>query len=125
MAENFFLYIFAFVKLQKSIYMKYFILLFGLLFGMSLQAIAEKREVKMTIVRKGNDQRDMIIHRSPMQLPVEINYDSETGIVEITGDDELEAQISLTDESGNTLAFSPTINTVFEVPTGYTGILLI
>lgn len=105
--------------------MKYFILLFGLLFGMSLQAIAEKREVKMTIVRKGNDQRDMIIHRSPMQLPVEINYDSETGIVEITGDDELEAQISLTDESGNTLAFSPTINTVFEVPTGYTGILLI
>ena len=106
--------------------MKKFLLLTCMLISAGIfEGQAEKQEVLMTIHKKGQEIQNTTVKRTSMQLPVEIIYDSEAGIVEITGDDELEAQVSLTDESGNTLASSPTINTVFEVPTGYTGILLI
>lgn len=58
-------------------------------------------------------------------LPIEVSYDDETRQIEITGGDDLVGQVSLRDADGNILAFSTEINTVLEVPSSYTGTIIV
>lgn len=105
--------------------MKKIILLISWVLVLAIPIVAAKEDVSMTLSINGRGTQNTTVKRTPIHLPVEVVYDSETNTVEVIGDDEFEARVSLTDESGNTLAYSPTINTVLEVPTDYTGILLL
>ena len=60
-----------------------------------------------------------------MQLPIEVFYDDETRQVEISCDDDLDAQVYLCDENGNILDYSTCLITVLNVPDNYSGVLII
>lgn len=110
---------------QNLSYMKKLILFIGLLIWMATPIWGAKESVKVTISIKGNRTQNTTIQRSLIQLPIEVEYDSETRTIEINSDDEFDAQTYLTDENGKTLASSTTLNTVLLVPSDYSGILLI
>ncbi|MDE6549124.1 MAG: hypothetical protein K2L22_09000 [Muribaculaceae bacterium] len=105
--------------------MKKIILLIGILLCISVHTVAAKEDVLVTILLKGQDLRNTTVKRTPMQAPVEIYYDEVTQTVEVTGDNELEAQVYIKDESGRTLAYSSSINTTLIIPYDYSGILLV
>ena len=60
-----------------------------------------------------------------MQLPIEVFYNDETRQVEISCNDDLDAQVYLCDENRNILDYSTCLNTVLNVPDNYSGVLII
>ena len=105
--------------------MKKYLLLIGVIISIAIQASAAKEDIYMTIYRKGNERIDKTIHRSPMLLPVDVFYNTETHQIEVTSGDEVSAQVFLCDKNGNTLDYSPCINAVLDVPSNYNGIIII
>lgn len=105
--------------------MKKFLLIIGVIISMVTQASASKNDVYMTIYRKGHVEKNTTVHRSPMLLPIDVFYDNETHQIEIVGDEELAAQVFLCDENGNTLDYSPCINAVMDIPSNYSGLIII
>ncbi len=60
-----------------------------------------------------------------MQIPIDVYYDEELRQIEICSYEDMNVQIYLCDENGNTIACSSTINTILDVPNGYSGQLYI
>jgi len=60
-----------------------------------------------------------------MQIPIDVYYDEELRQIEICSYEDMNVQIYLCDENGNTIASSSTINTILDVPDGYSGQLSI
>ena len=100
-----------------------FILLW-LMFAMAFAVSAEQRGVFMEIHRKSKSSHTQV-DRAPMRLPIEVVYDTDNLTITVTGDNSLDADISLKDEAGNILDFSSAINTTFIVPEGYSGMIVI
>lgn len=105
--------------------MKKYLLLIGVIISFAIQASAAKEDIYMTIYRKGNESIDKTIHRSPMLLPVDVFYNTETHQIEVTSDDEMSAQVLICDENGNTLDYSPCINAVLDIPSNHDGLIII
>lgn len=106
--------------------MKKLHLLFGvLIFIGCLQAHAEKSRVAMEKWQTGNVDGSTTVRRSPMRIPIDVYYDDELRQIEISGDEDMNVQIYLCDENGNTITYSSTINTILDVPDGYSGLLFI
>ena len=105
--------------------MKKLFLLIGVLISITIQASAAKEKVFIDFYKNGRSTQNTTVRRSPMQLPIEILYDSETLQIEISCDDDLEAQVYLCDENGNILDYSTCLNTVLNVPDNYSGVLII
>lgn len=55
------------------------------------------------------------VHRAPMRVPIEVWYDTATGVIEVSCPGGTEAQVYLYDAMGNIVAFSPVANTFFNV----------
>lgn len=105
--------------------MKKLLLLIGVLISIALQTSASKTEVYMEYRKYGRSTQSTTVRRTPMQLPVEVIFDSETRQIEISCDDDLDAQVYLCDENGNILDYSSCLNTVLNVPDNYSGVLII
>ena len=105
--------------------MKKHLLLFGVLISICIQAYPERKAIYMDIYKSGHDDKRTTVRRSPMQQPFHIFYDDEMNQVEVTGDEELVAQIFICDENGNTLDYSPCINATLNVPSEYSGLITI
>lgn len=105
--------------------MRKYLLLIGVIISMTFQGFATKNDVYMTVRKTNHKEQSSTVHRAPMMLPIEVLYDNETHQVEVVGDEELPAQVFLCDQNGNTLGYSPCINTVLDVPSDYNGILII
>lgn len=105
--------------------MKKYLLLFGVIISFAIQAYPSQTDVYMTIFIKGHVEKNTAVHRSPMLLPVNVFYDSDAHQIEVTGDDEVVAQIFLCDENGNVLDYSPSINAVLQIPSNYSGVIII
>lgn len=106
--------------------MKKLLSLFGvLIFIGCLQAHAEKSKVAMEHWQTSNVDASTTVRRSPMRIPIDVYYDDELRQIEISGDEDMDVQIYLRDESGNTITYSSTINTVLDIPDGYSGLLSI
>lgn len=103
--------------------MRKFLLAIGVIISIAFQAPAVQNYVHVNITKSKN--KNTSLHRAPMTLPIEVLYDNETHQVEVVGDEELPAQVFLCDQNGNTLGYSPCINTVLDVPSDYNGILII
>lgn len=90
-----------------------------------LQSYASKREIYMDFYKSGHVDKNTTVHRSPMRIPIDVYYDEELRLIEISGNEDMSIQIYLCDENGNTINCSPSINTIFEVPCGYSGLISI
>lgn len=105
--------------------MKKAIILAGLLLAMAHTAFAEQRGVLMQFHRKSSPSTNTSVNRAPTRLPIEVVYDSDTHKIEVIGDENMDVQIYLYDENGNILNYSPSINTVLDIPNGYSGLISI
>ena len=105
--------------------MKKFLLILGILLPIVLNVSASKYSVIMTKQRQNNPEKVTTPHRAPEKLPIEVVYDNETRQVEVTGDEEMAAQVYLSDENGNTLDSANSVNAVLTVPETYSGLLII
>ena len=65
------------------------------------------------------------VRRSLMRIPIDVYYDDDLRQIEIYGEEDMDVQIYLRDENGNTITYSSTINTILDVPDGYSGLLSI
>lgn len=99
-------------------------LIMGVLISLSFQISAKKNNVPMDSSPKRHGDNN-IRHRSPLLIPIEVNYDDETHLVEISGDEELDAQVYLCDEHGNVLDYSPALNSELEIPDFHSGMVII
>lgn len=90
-----------------------------------LQANAEKSGVYMDFYKYGHEGKNTTVHRSPMRIPIDVYYDDELRQIEISGFVDMDVQILLYDENGNTITYSSTINTILDIPDGYYGVLSI
>ena len=90
-----------------------------------LQSYASKREIYMDFYKSGHVDKNTTVHRSPMRIPIDVYYDEELRLIEISGNEDMSIQIYLCDENGNTVNCSPSINTILEVPCGYSGLISI
>lgn len=88
-------------------------------------AHAEQENVYVDLLLDGHGTTNTTVKRCPMRLPIEVYYDSKASAIEVRGDVECEAVVYLRDANGNVLAFSSDINTMLEIPQGFSGILLI
>lgn len=105
--------------------MKKVIIMAGLLLGMAHTAFATQWGVFMEFHRKSKPGKNMSVNRAPMRLPIEVIYDSDTHKIEVVGNEEMEVQIFLCDENGNTLDYSPCINAELNVPYNYSGVIIL
>lgn len=105
--------------------MKKAIILAGLLLAMAHTAFAEQRGVLMQFHRKSSPSTNTSVNRAPTRLPIEVVYDSDTHKIEVIGDENMDVPIYLYDENGNILNYSPSINTVLDIPNGYSGLISI
>ena len=106
--------------------MKKLLSLFGvLIFIGCIQAHAEKRRVTMEHLQTSNVDGSTTVRRSLMRIPIDVYYDDDLRQIEIYGEEDMDVQIYLRDENGNTITYSSTINTILDVPDGYSGLLYI
>ena len=106
--------------------MKKLLSLFGvLIFIGCIQAHAEKRRVTMEHWQTSNVDGSTTVRRSLMRIPIDVYYDDDFRQIEIYGEEDMDVQIYLRDENGNTITYSSTINTILDVPDGYSGLLSI
>ncbi len=105
--------------------MKKYLLIIGVIISFGFQAFASKSGVFMEIYKLGQGTQSTTVRRSPMQFPIDVFYDNETHQIEIVGDEELAAQVFLCDENGNTLDYSHCINAVLDIPSNYSGLIII
>lgn len=105
--------------------MRKYLLLIGVIIFIGTQAFASKNAIYMDIAKRGRSDKSTTVRRSPLECPIEVFYDNETHHIEVVGDEELVAQVFLCDENGITLDCSPCINTEMDVPSHYTGLLII
>ena len=106
--------------------MKKLLSLFGvLIFIGCIQAHAEKRRVTMEHWQTSNVDGSTTVRRYLMRIPIDVYYDDDLRQIEIYGEEDMDVQIYLRDENGNTITYSSTINTILDVPDGYSGLLSI
>ena len=106
--------------------MKKLLSLFGvLIFIGCIQAHAEKRRVTIEHWQTSNVDGSTTVRRSLMRIPIDVYYDDDLRQIEIYGEEDMDVQIYLRDENGNTITYSSTINTILDVPDGYSGLLSI
>ena len=91
---------------------KFILLLFAVIF--LAPSHAEKIKVDIKTSSKSNSNQP-IIHRAPMQLPIEVTYDTDTYIVEITCSTDLEGEVYLYNAWGEEEAYAPCLNAVLSV----------
>lgn len=73
----------------------------------------------------GNVVGSTMVCRSPMKNSIDVYYDDELRQIEISSDVGVEVQLFLCDINGNTLDYSHCINTVLDIPYGYSGIIIL
>lgn len=104
---------------------KFLSLLAALIFTGSFQSYAEKSKVYIEIYQSGHIDRGTVVKRSPMRIPIDVYYDDELRQIEFSSVEDLDVQVYLYDENGNTITYSPTINTTLNVSDGYSGMVSI
>ena len=113
------------LKIKIIMKMKNVIILAGLLFLMSNTAFAEQCGVLMDFHSKSIPEKNMEVNRSPMRLPIEVTYDSDTHKIEVIGSESIDAEVYLYDVNGTLENYSSILNTDFTVLTSGSYIIQI
>lgn len=103
--------------------MRHAILILWLILTATFTISAAESNANLTFKGKTKSGTSGKPHRAPIHLPIDVCYDDETGIVTVTGDSNIEAEVYLYDAAGCLVDYSPSLNTVF--PVSETGIYTI
>lgn len=93
-----------------------------LLIAMAHNVQAERRDVLMETYHK--NQTEKKVNRAPMRINIDVFYDSDTHIIEVVGDESIEAEVFLKAD-GILEDYSSTLNTVFTVSTSGLYVIII
>jgi len=107
------------MKLRKAI------ILVGLLLAIVPAAFAEQRGVFMEFHRKINPGKNMQVNRTPMRLPIEVVYDTDSHKIQVIGDELTDAEVFLYNADGTLVSSSSKLNTDFTGLTSGTYSILI
>lgn len=88
----------------------YLLLVAGLI---CLFAFADRKDV--SIATKPRHESQISINRSPLYLPIEVIYDSESSIVEVSCYSDLDGEVSVYDKTGNLEDYAPSLNAFLNV----------
>ena len=80
-----------------------------LIFMGNIQTYAKKSKVIIEYYQTGHVDKSTTVRRSPIKTPIDVYYDNELHQIEILGGKNMNVQIYLYDDKGNTLAYSPGI----------------
>lgn len=94
--------------------MKKLILIFALIFSMTCTITAEE-VVPIQINSKRTSNENKQWDRAPMRIFVEVYYDSDAGILEVVGDETIEAEVFLYNASGVMENYSSSLNAIFPI----------
>lgn len=78
---------------------------------------AAEKGVFMEFHRKSNPGRNTQVCRTPMNIPIEVLYDSDAQTVRIVGDDSIVADVYIYDMSGSVEEYSSSLNVAFNITT--------
>ena len=95
--------------------MKKLIIMAGLLLVMAHAVFAEQWGVFMEIHKKSIPEKNMSVNRSPMRLPIEVVYDSDTHKIKVIGDESMDAEVFLYNANGYLENYSSSLNTEFTI----------
>ena len=107
------------MKLKRTI------ILVGLLLAIVPAAFAEQRGVFMEFHRKINPGKNMQVNRTPMRLPIEVVYDTDSHKIQVIGDELTDAEVFLYNADGTLESSSSKLNTDFTGLTSGTYSILI
>lgn len=94
-----------------------------LLLVIAQTAFAEQHDIFLEFHRKINPENTHDVNRTPMRLPIEVIYDSEKHIIEVVGNESLEAEVFLYNTNGTLECYSSILNT--EIPIMASGTYII
>ncbi|MDE7442063.1 MAG: hypothetical protein K2M69_07855 [Muribaculaceae bacterium] len=101
---------------------KFILLLFAVIF--LAPSYAEKIKIDIKTSSKSNSNQP-IIHRAPMQLPIEAMYDPDAMIIEISCPSDLVGEVYVYDAGGIEEVYSPCLNVVLSVSDSQYHIIVI
>lgn len=105
--------------------MKKLIVLLTILLLSISQAFAYRRSIHLSISRGDGTSVPTTPHRTPVYLPIEVFYDDEANQVEVIGEYNRPLQIYTVDENLDIIGYSTTLNTIFDMPMGYHGLIVV
>ena len=70
----------------------------------------------MDVHRKNDPQKSTGVHRAPMLINIDVYYDTETHIVEVYGDEAMDAEVFIYNASGDLVNYSSSLNTELTIP---------
>lgn len=98
--------------------MKQFLSLILVIIAIAFPSVAQNPKgnspepVKLEYNRKDNSEKTL---RAPMRINIEVFYDTETHIVEVCGDNEMDAEVYLYNAAGDVVDYSPIVNAEFSI----------
>ncbi len=104
--------------------MKKFIIFAIMFMALSHYSFAEQRDVFLEFHKKNNSGNNGI-NRAPIRLPIQVSYDSDTNVVEVSGNETLEGEVFLYTINGTLDAYSSTLNTTFSIQNPNTYVIII
>ena len=94
-----------------------------LLLVIAQTAFAEQHDIFLELHRRNYPENTQEVNRTPMRLPIEVIYDSEKHIIEVVGNESLEAEVFLYNANGTLEYYSSILNT--EIPIMASGTYII
>ena len=103
--------------------MKRFIISISFFLLMAGNIHAENQKVDIDPDKKNPPETGTTRPRAPMLFPVQVFYDTETRVLEITSGNSLDGNMYLYDVTGNIIAVTSTLDETVEIPTYLHGII--
>lgn len=96
--------------------MKKMIILTSLMLVMAFSVEAEKKSVPMEYHNEVNSGEKKDVERAPLRLPrIDVAYDTDMHIINIEGEEWIDADVYLYDVSGMLVDYSASLNVMFSI----------
>ncbi len=92
--------------------MKRFFFLIILASAISISSMAEGVLTRFHRIGNGSNRE---VDRASMHLPITVDYDPASGIIKVTGEESIEAEVYVCDSAGQVEGYSPTLNSSFSI----------
>lgn len=97
--------------------MKKLIILTGMLAALSFATFAEQRGIYMEMNSKNKPHAYTQVNRAPMHISLDVVYDTDAKCITVTGDESMNAEVFLYNESGEIEDYSSSLNAKLLVTT--------
>lgn len=95
--------------------MKKLFLIITTVFATAISSFAKDEKIPVVINKDEQTSSKNTWDRAPMRIFVEVYYDSDAGILEVVGDETIEAEVFLYNASGVMENYSSSLNAIFPI----------